>query len=98
MTSDLDAAHQDPLPHGRDSSPSITASPGTTITIDVGPHVPCVQVTNDTTGETTSIPAAKDRATPICIPAVAGGTVLFLTIGKGLDARIVIVEVVDSAP
>ena len=72
-----------------------TAFPGGTITVNVGPNDPSVEISNDSTGEVTTIPVERGKDTQVPIPNVPGGTVLFIRVGRGLRARIIIVEVVE---
>jgi hypothetical protein len=76
--------------------PAVVA-PGGTMIVNVGPNDATVEVSVAGSNQTTShtVPANKDVAIPV--PPVPGGTVLFVTVGKGLRARTIEVLVVSLA-
>ena len=77
---------------------TMTATPGGSVTINVGPNEPSVNVENPVTGASTSLPVSPGKDTPIPIPNVPGGTVIHIRIGKGLRSRIILVEVIAPGP
>jgi len=66
---------------------------GGTITVEVGVSDQTVQV-NAGGPEVLSFPVGPDRTARIPVPNVPGGTVLMISCGRGLRARIVLVEVI----
>lgn len=78
-------------------SPS-TVTAGGTITVDVGPNDDTVEVTNGSTGTTKNNEVAPGKTASIPIPNVPGGTILYISVGKGPRARSIIVEVISSSP
>jgi len=72
-----------------------TVVAGGTMTVNVGPNDATVEVSVAGSEQTAShtVPANKDVAIPV--PSVPGGTVLFVTVGKGLRARTIEVLVVS---
>lgn len=75
-----------------------TASPGGTVEVDVGPNDSTVEVSDGSpTGKTSHRVAPGKRAT-IPIPNAPGGTILTVTVGTGVRARGIYVEVITPGP
>ena len=87
-----------PRPQGGGVRSSATASPGGSITVNVGTNDPSVEISNDTTGETSTVRVAPGKDTSVTIPEVPGGTILYVRVGKGLRAQIIVVEVITPGP
>lgn len=75
-----------------------TASPGGTITINVGHNVRSIEVSDPTTGTTTDHDVQPGKDTAIAMPNVPGGTVVRIRAGKGVNADILLVETVAPGP
>lgn len=74
------------------------ATSGGTVTVNVGPNDPSVQVTNNSNGSTSNAPTNPGKDTPVPIPNAPGGTFITISVGTGLRARIIIVEVIAPGP
>lgn len=83
------------LPQGGGLRTNPTATVGGTIQVEVGTSDPSIEVTNAATGETQSFPTEPGKRTSIPVPAVAPGSVLIVSVGRGRRAHIVLVEVVN---
>ena len=70
-----------------------TVLQGGTIDVQVGPNDSAVQVSSGP-GSTTTHDVPGTKAVTIPVPPVAGGTMLVVTVGKGLRRRVVLVEVI----
>ncbi|HEX5050331.1 MAG TPA: hypothetical protein VFZ65_01035 [Planctomycetota bacterium] len=70
-----------------------TVTQGGTMEIEVGTNDPTVEVS---TGgpETSSHSVPPGRKVTIPVPPVPGGTILFVTVGRGLRIRVILVEVI----
>jgi hypothetical protein len=75
-----------------------TATPGGTITVNVGSNEPSVEVNEAGSTGSTSIPVEPNKDTPIPVPPVPPGTVLFITIGRGANAKTFEVLIVAPGP
>ena len=71
---------------------------GGTIEVDVGPNDSTVEISTGTSQETTSHQVTPGKRASIPVPPVPGGTVLWVTVGKGARARIILVEVIALSP
>lgn len=71
---------------------------GATITVNVGPNDSTVEINIAGTDKTEVVNVPPNKDASIQVPAVAPGTLLFITVGKGLRARMIVVEVVALAP
>lgn len=71
---------------------------GGSVTVNVGPNDSTVEINVAGTSEVqvVDVPPNKDAVIPV--PPVPPGTILFITVGKGLRARVLIVEVIALAP
>jgi hypothetical protein len=67
---------------------------GGTIEVDVGANDSTVEVSGGNLQGTTVHQVEPGKRASIPVPAVPGGTILSICIGKGLRARIVLIEVV----
>ena len=77
--------------------PAVAPSGGS-MTVEVGPNDTTVEVTNATTGATTTHGVEPGKSATIPVPSVPGGTMLIVTVGTGLRTRIIFVEVISSSP
>ena len=75
-----------------------TAVQGGTFNVDVGPNDTSVEVSIGGTGESSSHDVSSGKSASIPVPPVPGGTLLFITVGKGLRARIIVIEVIAPTP
>lgn len=76
-----------------------TATPGGSITINVGTNDPTVQIVDANTGDVLgelNVEPGKD--TTITLPTVPGGSVLQLSVGEGVDTEVLVVEIVSPSP
>jgi len=71
-----------------------SATAGSTVIVECGTSDPSIEVTDPVTGTTQSFPVAPGKRTPIPIPAVPPGSILVVSVGRGLRARVVLIEVV----
>ena len=81
---------------GRVTAPS-TVQQGGSLTITVNTNAPSVEITGPTgSSQSIPLPANGSRTVTVPVPPVPAGTVLLVTVGKGLDAKGVFVEVVGT--
>ncbi len=66
---------------------------GGTITLEVGSNDTTVFVSAGSAAETVSHPVVPGKVNQLPVPPVPGGTVLWIWVGKGLNRRVVLVEV-----
>ena len=71
-------------------------TPGGTIDVEIGPNESTVELNFD--NETVSFPVSPGKTASIPVPSVPPGTVIGVTVGKGLRQRIILVEVVSTSP
>jgi hypothetical protein len=69
-------------------------SQGGTVTVELGTNDCGVEVNVAGTAESTFHPADSSKNVDVPVPNVAPGTLVYLVIGSGLGARILVVEVV----
>ncbi len=69
---------------------------GGTISVNVGPNDTSVDVKVAGSSDSSTFDVDPGKNVNIPVPPVPGGTLLFVTVGKGLRARIIVVEVVSS--
>lgn len=72
------------------------ATQGGSIDVSVGPNDDSVEVHAGGQGQTHQVPPGKKVTVPV--PPVPPGTVLTITVGKGLRTRILYVEVIAPSP
>jgi hypothetical protein len=77
---------------------STTATPSSSVSVEVGPNDGSLHVTNSNTGGETRIPTTPGKTTVVPIPNVPPGTIIAITIGRGSNQRIIYVEVVSTGP
>lgn len=66
---------------------------GGTITVEVGSNHDVVEISAGSAGETVRHDVQPGKTTQLPVPPVPGGTVLWISVGKGLDRTVVLVEV-----
>ena len=71
-----------------------TAMAGGTITVEVGSNDATVEVAAAGSADVASHDVGPDRTVTVPVPSVPSGTILFVSVGRGLRARIVLVEVI----
>lgn len=71
---------------------------GGTIDVEVGPNDTTVEVSTGSSDSTTTHPVPDGKTTSIPVPPVPPGTIVSITVGMGMRARIVLVEVVAPPP
>jgi hypothetical protein len=76
----------------------ITAPSGGTITVDVGSNDATIEVTDASTGATTSHPVAPGKTTAIPVPALPAGSVILVSVGKGPNTEVIAIEIVERRP
>ncbi|MCC7064565.1 MAG: hypothetical protein IT456_17255 [Planctomycetes bacterium] len=69
---------------------------GGSVNVDVGPNDTSVEISQVGGGPVTTIPVTPGKETSVPIPNVPGGAVLYVRVGRGNRARIMVVEVVSS--
>lgn len=72
-----------------------TATPGSSIAVNVASNDLTIEVVNPVTGQSTTHPVAPGKDTSIPLPDVPGGTILSLVLGKGTRAHVVLIEVIS---
>jgi hypothetical protein len=70
-----------------------TATCGGSITVEVGGNDTTVEVSATGSSDVQSHDIGADRTATFPVPDVAPGTILIITVGRGLRARTVLVEV-----
>lgn len=75
-----------------------TALQGGTITVEVVTSDAFVQVSAGAPGDALHFRVPTDRTVVIPVPAVPPGTILQISVGRGLRRRAILVEVVALAP
>ncbi|MCA8978067.1 MAG: hypothetical protein KDC98_25295 [Planctomycetes bacterium] len=86
------------LPQGGGLRGPQTATPGGSITVNVGPNDSSIQVTDPTTQNTTTHKVEPGKDTTIPMPNAPGGTMVRVQIGKGLNAQFLVVELQSTGP
>jgi hypothetical protein len=71
------------------------AQSGGTIEVEVGPNDTTVEVSTGNAAETTSHDVTPGKTASIPVPTLPGGGVIWITVGKGVRRRTIIVEVVE---
>lgn len=76
----------------------VAVAQGGTITVHIGPNDSTVNISvaGSPNTSTTVVEPNKDATLPI--PQVPGGTVLLVTVGRGLRRRSILVEVIAPPP
>lgn len=69
------------------------AMQGGSIRVDVGSNVDSVEVSAGSAAETSRHDVEPGKTNEIPVPPVPAGTVLWISVGKGLNRRVVLVEV-----
>jgi hypothetical protein len=69
---------------------------GGTISVDVGPYDTSVDVKIAGSSDSSTFEVEPGKGVTIPVPPVPGGTLLFVTVGKGLRARVIVIEVISS--
>ena len=75
-----------------------SATPGGSITVEIGPNDSTVEVEVAGSDGTTSHSVTPGKAATIPMPNVLPGTVLFVTVGTGLRARVIEVTIIAPSP
>jgi len=71
---------------------------GGSIDVQVGPNDSTVEVSVSGSSESSSHNVGPGKAATVPVPSVPSGTLLYISIGKGLRRRLVVIEVVALAP
>ena len=66
---------------------------GGTIRVEVGSNVDSVEISAGSSAETIRHEVAPGKVNERPVPPVPGGTILWISIGKGLNRKVVLVEV-----
>ena len=74
------------------------ATPGGSITINVGPSDQTVEVGVLGTPDSTRYQVQANKDTPLPIPPVPAGTVLVIRVGKGPNRHRILITVVSPMP
>jgi hypothetical protein len=68
------------------------------VTVNVGPNDKTISVFNGATGASTEYAVSPGKDTSVSIPNVPGGTILTIAVGKGINAKVIVVEVIAPGP
>ena len=74
------------------------APAGGAVSVDVGPNDSSVEVSVAGSGNSTSHDVEPNKEASVTIPNVPPGTIIYITVGKGLRLRIIQVEVIALSP
>jgi hypothetical protein len=66
---------------------------GGTITVEVGSNHDVVEISAGSSAETIRHDVPPGKTSQLPVPPVPGGTILWISVGKGLDRKVVLVEV-----
>ena len=75
---------------------TLVVQQGGQIPVEVGPNDTTVEIKIVGTNSSKSFDVEPNKTSSVPVPPVPGGTLLFVTVGKGLRARVTVVEVVSS--
>ena len=78
-----------------------TAAPvvqGGSVEVDVGPNDSTVEISVAGADHTSSVKVEPNKRASIPVPPVPGGTLLFISVGKGARAQVIVVEVIAPPP
>lgn len=75
-----------------------TATPGGSVTVNVGPNDTSVEVSAAGSDNTKTHDVEPNKDATIPVPEVPPGTILFITVGKGLRARVIEIQVIALSP
>ena len=73
-----------------------TATPGGTVVVEVGSADTTVEVGTPGGGVLGTFPVGGDRKVVIPVPSLPGGTLLWVRAGRGLGAKVILIEVVET--
>ena len=73
-----------------------TVPQGGSIVVDVGSADTSVQLGSAEGGLLGSYPVGGSRRVVIPVPAVPGGSLLWVRAGRGVDAKVILIEVVET--
>jgi hypothetical protein len=93
MTITVDQTQQ-----GGEGVRTTTATPGGTITVNVGTNESTVKVVDNSSGDSTTVPVTPGKDTSVPIPNVPGGSYVTIEIGRGINKRVIRVEVIAPSP
>lgn len=68
------------------------------VSVDVGPNDSTIEVSAAGSDKTQSHSVTPNKTATFPVPQVPPGTILFITVGKGLRARVIEVEVIAPSP
>lgn len=68
------------------------------MTIEVGPNDTTVEISVGNSDQTVSVPVPPGKEAVVPVPNVPPGSVLWVSVGKGLRRRTILVEVIALAP
>lgn len=74
------------------------APPGGSVTVNIGPNDSSVTVIVNANGDAASTPVTPGKDTSIPIPVVPPGTLILIEVGRGLNKRVIPVEVIAPGP
>ena len=77
---------------------SAAATPGGSITVNVGTADDVVEIAELGSEDANSFDVPGDKDTQLPVPAVAAGTILVVRVGKGLRMRRFLVTIVAPSP
>jgi hypothetical protein len=76
----------------------LTAAPGGSVTVNVGPNDAEIKVVDGSTGNSSTRSVTPGKDTEVTIPNVPGGTWVSIEIGTGLNKRVLLIEVIAPGP
>lgn len=76
----------------------VAVTQGGQITVNVGPNDSTVEISVAGTDKAQVVDVEPNKDATITVPPVPPGTFLFVTVGKGLRARVIVVEVIALSP
>jgi isocitrate dehydrogenase len=86
------------IAQGSGEGVTATATAGGSVSVEPGTNDTSVTVTNAANGDVSKHNVSPGKTTTIPIPNVPAGTTLVIQIGKGRNARIIAVEVIEPGP
>ena len=71
---------------------------GGSVDVQVGPNDSTVEVSVGGDSESTSHEVGPDKGTTVPVPPVPAGTLIYISVGRGLRRRLIVLEVIAPTP